>query len=114
MTVQQAGQFMLTTVLTFLLMRQVMPIAAGLASGIALSTGNLVSRAAWWGLGGIGSMSRGMLDAVSGGGTTRWDPMTRKTGYYATRAVVRGGQKLVEPAWRRRTPKNTLRQKSSP
>src|SRR5271168_2344788 len=37
--------------LTFLIMRQVMPMAAGLASGLALSTFGVVSAALAWGLG---------------------------------------------------------------
>ncbi len=40
---------MLVSVLVFLLMRQVMPIAAGLASGVALSTFGTVSRLVLWG-----------------------------------------------------------------
>jgi type IV secretion system protein VirB6 len=94
-------------------MRQVMPIAAGLAGGIALSTSNAFSRTLMWGLGVAGASSRGALDAATGQGTTRWDPMARKLGYYPTRAVVRTGQALVEPAWRRmRRPSNTLTQKN--
>ena len=38
--------------LTFLVMRQVMPMAAGLASGLALSTFGVVSAALAWGFGG--------------------------------------------------------------
>jgi type IV secretion system protein VirB6 len=111
--VQEAGRFLLATVIAFLLMRQVMPIAAGLAGGIALSTSNAFSRTLMWGLGVAGASSRGALDAATGQGTTRWDPMARKLGYYPTRAVVRTGQALVEPAWRRmRRPSNTLTQKN--
>ncbi len=45
-----AINMLLVSVLVFLFMRQVMPIAAGLASGVALSTLGTVSRAASWGL----------------------------------------------------------------
>ncbi|MCU0895959.1 MAG: type IV secretion system protein [Burkholderiales bacterium] len=111
--VQDVGQYLLATVIAFLLMRQVMPIAAGLAGGIALSTTNAFSRALMWGLGVAGASGRGALDAATGQGTTRWDPMVRKLGYYPTRAVVRTGQAIVEPAWRRvRRPRNTLTQKN--
>ncbi|HVW69142.1 MAG TPA: type IV secretion system protein [Steroidobacteraceae bacterium] len=40
---------MLVSVLVFLIMRQVMPIAAGLASGVALNTFGTVSRFMMWG-----------------------------------------------------------------
>ncbi len=40
----------LVSVLVFLVMRQVMPIAAGLATGVALSTYSTVSRFVMWGL----------------------------------------------------------------
>lgn len=39
--------------LTFLIMRQVMPMAAGLASGLALSSFGVVSAALLWGFGGV-------------------------------------------------------------
>lgn len=79
--------------LTALVMRQVMPMAAGLASGIALSTFGLVSAAIAWGLGksasAVGQFSRG---AVMDQETTRWDPLSRKAGYYAKSALVGAGQ----------------------
>src|SRR5271155_603737 len=72
--------------LTFLIMRQVMPMAAGLASGLALSSFGLVSAALAWGFGGAtrhtGQFTRGLAD----GATTRWDPLSRKAGYYLRRA----------------------------
>ena len=39
----------LVSVLVFLILRQVMPIAAGLASGVALNTFGTVSRLVTWG-----------------------------------------------------------------
>lgn len=79
--------------LTALVMRQVMPMAAGLASGIALSTFGLMSAAIAWGLGkgagGLGQFSRG---AVMDQETTRWDPLSRKAGYHAKRAIAGMGQ----------------------
>jgi type IV secretion system protein VirB6 len=45
-----AVNMVLVAVLVFLFMRQVMPIAAGLSSGVALSTMGTVSRAANWGM----------------------------------------------------------------
>lgn len=72
--------------LTFLIMRQVMPMAAGLASGLALSSFGMVSAALAWGFGGAtrhtGQFARGLADRE----TTRWDPLSRKAGYYLRRS----------------------------
>jgi type IV secretion system protein VirB6 len=54
-----ALDMMLMAVLVLLLMRQIMPIAAALAGGIALSSFSLVSRASSWG-------ARGTLKGVVG------------------------------------------------
>jgi type IV secretion system protein VirB6 len=75
--------------LTFLVMRQVMPMAAGLASGLALSTFGAVSAALAWGFGGAvrasGNFGRGLLD----GTTNRWDPLTRQAGYRVRQGLAR-------------------------
>lgn len=74
--------------LTFLVMRQVMPMAAGLASGLALSSFGIVSAALAWGFGravrGTGQFARGLTDSE----TSRFDPMSRKAGYYTRRAIA--------------------------
>ena len=49
-TTMDTLDMVLVSVLVFLLMRQVMPIAAGLATGVALSTFGTVSRLVMWGL----------------------------------------------------------------
>ncbi len=81
--------------LTFLVMRQVMPMAAGLASGLALSTFGAVSAMLAWGL---GSASRGtsqfMRGLVMDRDTTRWDSVSRKSGYYLRRAASAGFRRL--------------------
>lgn len=88
--------------LTFLVMRQVMPMAAGLASGLALSSFGVVSAALAWGLGratrGGGQFLRGMTDRE----TTRWDSMSRKSGYYARRALGAGVGRVAR-GWRENT-----------
>lgn len=85
--------------LTLLVMRQVMPMAAGLASGLALSTFGAVSAAMRWGFGGaarnLGQFSRGVTDKQ----TTRWDSLSRKAGYYVGRGVA-GGARAVSRNWR--------------
>jgi type IV secretion system protein VirB6 len=84
--------------LTFLVMRQVMPMAAGLASGLALSTFGAVSAALAWGFGGAtrqaGQFGRGLIDRE----TTRWDPLTRKAGYYGRQGVAAGLTRLKKVA----------------
>jgi type IV secretion system protein VirB6 len=75
--------------LTFLVMRQVMPMAAGLASGLALSSFGMVSAALAWGFGGAvrstGQFARGLTDRE----TNRWDPLSRQAGHQVRRGVMR-------------------------
>ena len=88
-TIASAVRVCLAAGLTFLVMRQVMPMAAGLASGLALSSFGIVSAALAWGLGGTlrqgGQFTRGLLD----GSTSRFDPLSRQAGYHLRRGVVR-------------------------
>lgn len=76
--------------LTFLIMRQVMPMASGLASGLALSSFGVVSAALAWGLGSAarhaGQFGRGVIDRE----TARQDPLSRKAGYYLSRGTGAG------------------------
>jgi len=99
-TIAQAVRVCMAAGLTFLIMRQVMPMAAGLASGLALSSFGVVSAALAWGLGrmsrGAGQFTRG---ALADGETTRWDSLSRKSGYYAKRAVLAGARGLAG-GWR--------------
>jgi type IV secretion system protein VirB6 len=84
--------------LTLLIMRQVMPMAAGLASGLALSSFGVVSAAVAWGLGRTarhsGQFLRGVVDSES----TRWDPLSRKAGYYLKRGTGSGIRRLTKVA----------------
>lgn len=86
--------------LTFLVMRQVMPMAAGLASGLALSTFGAVSAALAWGFGGAargtGQFTRGLLLDRE---TTRWDSLSRKSGYYLRQGASAGMRRLTR-SWR--------------
>lgn len=87
--------------LTFLVMRQVMPMAAGLASGLALSTFGLVSQGLAWAFGSAvrttGQFARGaLLDRE----TTRWDSLSRKSGYLIGRAAAAGVGRLLPAQWR--------------
>jgi type IV secretion system protein VirB6 len=98
-TIAHGVRLCLAAGLTFLVMRQVMPMAAGLASGLALSTFGVVSAALAWGLGtglrGAGQFGRGLMDRD----TTRWDSLSRKAGYYARRGVGASVGRLAR-GWR--------------
>ena len=95
--IMQAVQVCLAAGLTVLIMRQVMPMAAGLASGLALSSFGIVSTAVAWGLGRAtrhtGQFSRGLLDRE----TSRWDPLSRKAGYYTRAGIAASMRKLKGP-----------------
>jgi type IV secretion system protein VirB6 len=61
-----ALNMVLVSVLVFLFMRQVMPIASGLAGGAAFNTFGTVSRAVNWGTRtGMGAVLRGARTAVA-------------------------------------------------
>ena len=102
-TIAEAVRVCMAAGLTVLVMRQVMPMAAGLASGLALSSFGIVSAALAWGLGrasrGSGEFARGaLLDRE----TTRWDSFSRKTGYHLSRGVA-SGARAVTRGWRENT-----------
>jgi type IV secretion system protein VirB6 len=86
--IANAARVCMAAGLTFLVMRQVMPMAAGLASGLALSSFGVVSAALAWGFGGAlrgsGRFGRGLLDRTS----NRWDPLSRQAGYQLRRGLV--------------------------
>lgn len=79
-----ALNMVLCAALVLLIMRQVMPIASGLASGIALSSFGLVSGLAQWALGGAKRSSyefgRGVIDGMRRERGSRWDSFRRLTG----------------------------------
>jgi len=64
-------------------------MAAGLATGLALSSFGVVSAALAWGFGGAvrgtGQFTRGLFDSA----THRMDPLARRAGYGLRRGVVR-------------------------
>jgi len=81
--------------LTFLVMRQVMPMAAALASGFALSTFGAMSAAIAWGLGTSGRQSGQFLRGlVMDRESTRWDGLSRKTGFALQRGLRAGSRQL--------------------
>jgi len=98
--IAQAVRVCMAAGLTFLVMRQVMPMAAGLASGLALSTFGAVSATLAWGFGGATrgthQFMRGFLTDQE---TTRWDGVSRKAGYYLRRGAGSGVRRLAQ-GWR--------------
>lgn len=74
--------------LTFLVMRQVMPMAAGLAGGFALSTFGVVSATIAWGFGGATRGSRNFGLGLMDGSSHRWDPLARRAGYALRRGLM--------------------------
>jgi type IV secretion system protein VirB6 len=87
--IAQAVRVCMAAGLTFLIMRQVMPMAAGLASGLALSSFGVVSAALAWGFGGAARVT-----ARTAGRGTR----------YVGRRALAGAGRWVS-GWR----ENTLR-----
>jgi type IV secretion system protein VirB6 len=90
-TIVHAVRVCLAAGFTFLVMRQVLPLAGGLASGVALSTFGIVSGALHnvrqRALFSAGQFTRGaLLDRE----TTRWDPLSRKAGYWLSGKVRSG------------------------
>ena len=73
---------------TFLVLRQVLPMSSALSSGIALSSFSVISgsmgRAARGLTGGASNFLRG---AVLDRETTRWDALTRKSGFHVSRGI---------------------------
>ena len=100
-TVADSIRLLCACMLGLLVMRQVMPMASGLASGVALSSGNLISRALRWGAAGTGvaayQYGRGLRDTQS----SRFDSLSRLSGYQTARA----GRAI----WRRMKPGNAIR-----
>lgn len=101
-TIADAARVCMAAGLTFLVMRQVMPMAAGLASGLALSSFGIVSAALAWGLGGAARNTRQFARGLVDRETSRWDPLSRKAGYYVRRGAVAGTRRLAQ-GWRENT-----------
>lgn len=91
-TIAESARVCIAAALVFLVMRQVMPIAAGLASGIALSSFSAVSGAMGWALGSAGrtgyQFGRGVMDGLSREPISRWDSLRRGAGNLAGRGLA--------------------------
>ena len=95
-----AARMCMAAGLTLLVLRQVNVIASGLASGIALATGGVMSGLTAWALGrSFRSASQFTRGAMLDRETTRWDGLSRKSGYYVGKGISTAGG----AAWRRMT-----------
>ena len=83
-TIAESVRLCVSAVLVFLVMRQVPSLAAGLASGIALSSFGAVSNLLDWGLGGAKrtgyEVTRGVMDGWNREPRSRWDSLRRGAG----------------------------------
>ena len=100
--IADAARVCMAAGLTFLVMRQVMPMAAGLASGLALSSFGVVSAALAWGLGKASRNTRDFARGLMDRETTRWDSLSRKAGHYLRRGAT-GGVRRLSQGWRENT-----------
>jgi type IV secretion system protein VirB6 len=88
--------------LTFLIMRQVMPMAAGLASGLALSSFGIVSAALAWGLGRGSRHTSQFGQGLLSGDSRRGEPWSRQLGHFVRRGASTGIRRLSQ-GWRENT-----------
>jgi type IV secretion system protein VirB6 len=85
--IAQAVRVCLAAGLTFLVMRQVMHMAAGLSSGLALTSFGIVSAAIAWGLGRASRSSGQFIRGLGDRSTDRYDSLSRKAAYYLRRGI---------------------------
>lgn len=87
--------------LILLIMRQVMPIAAGLASGVGLSTYGVVSGVIRWGMGGARrsayEFGRGAVDGLRREPGGRWDSLRRLAGNHVGAGIAQGWRRVGGP-----------------
>ncbi len=107
-TVAEAARLCVVSVLIFLVISQVPSIAAGLASGIALSTFGAVGRTLSWGMGGTGRTGYQTMRGLFDNQTTRWDSLRRKAGY----AIGQGARNTGRAMWRGMQRSNTIARRS--
>lgn len=100
-TIAESVRLCVASVLVFLVMRQVMPIAAGLASGIALSSFSAVSGLMNWGLGTTKrtgyEFGRGVLDGWRREPLSRWDSLRRGAGNHLGSGLGNVRDRLAGP-----------------
>ena len=101
-TIAHAVRVCMAAGLTFLVMRQVMPMAAGLASGLALSTFGAGQCGACLGHGPRFARVRGVLAWADGSGLVPLRQSARRSGYRLRQGLVTGTARLSR-GWRENT-----------
>lgn len=95
-TIAASARVCLASALVLLVMRQVMPIAAGLASGVALSTYGVISGTLHWGLGSTrrtgSEFGRGVVDGLRREPGGRQDSLRRLAGNRVGAGLASVGQ----------------------
>ncbi|GMU68380.1 MAG: hypothetical protein AMXMBFR37_07130 [Steroidobacteraceae bacterium] len=98
-TIAHAARVGLASGLIFLVMRQVMPMSAALASGLALSSFGLVSRGLSMGMHRLTHSSNQFLrGAILDRETHRWDSLPRMSGQLLRRGLLGGTRGLGDPS----------------
>lgn len=100
-TIADSTRVCMISALVFLVMRQVMPIAAGLASGVGLSTYGVVSGVIRWGMGGARrsayEFGRGAVDGLRREPGGRWDSLRRLAGNRVGAGIAQGWRRVGGP-----------------
>ena len=94
-TIAESARLCIAAVLIFLVMRQVMPMAAGLGSGLALSSGQVVSRAIDASFGAARHGALNLALGVTDRSTSRRDPLVRRAGYALAGAWRNAGRRAA-------------------
>ncbi len=90
---------LLVAVLVFLVLRQVMPIASGLAGGASLNTFGLTSRGVGWGLRIVAPAAKERLDPMAKYAASGVSRALRDTGQRAREAAAYSGQYAYSRAY---------------
>ncbi len=101
-TVAESIRLCVASVFIFLILRQVLSIAAGLASGVALSSFGVVSRQLGSLVGGTKATAYQFLRGAMDQETRRYDSLRRQSGYYAKRGLVRATRVMRPSTWTQR------------
>ncbi|GAC1669638.1 MAG: type IV secretion system protein [Steroidobacteraceae bacterium] len=91
-----ALHMVLIAFLVLLVLRQVMPIASGLASGVSLSSFGIGSRSVGWGLRSAASLATPALALAAPYAARSFEGVMRGTGHAMRAATVRSGRYVYE------------------
>jgi type IV secretion system protein VirB6 len=103
-TIAEALRFCVVSALIFLILRQVLPMAAGLGAGLALSTGSVWAQTSTFALRRAGQLGYVLGRGVSQGTVAGWRQVMRPTADRVTAAASGAGSsaRAVAAGWRMR------------